>query len=100
MSENPFRQFASLYGIIIQRWNHQIGYFKPHFCLVLQPLEGLENWLQVRQSNSSVETFGEGFQVNVRGINMVVDVMKSLIRDIAVRHHHRLQSVFLDRKSV
>src|SRR5579859_4629429 len=85
MREDPLRQSASLLGIVVQRWNHQIRDFEPHFCFVLQPLEGLEDWLQMRQRSFSVETFGESFQVDVRGIDMVVDVVKSLMSDIAVR---------------
>ena len=47
----------------------------------------------MRQRNFTVEVLGEGLQVHVRGINVVVDIVERFMSDVAVGDHHRVQSV-------
>src|SRR6185437_17133239 len=49
---------------------------------------------EVRERDPAVEIFGERLQVNVGGIHVIVDVVKGVARDVAVRDHHGAQSVF------
>ena len=45
------------------------------------------------QRNFPVEVFGERFQVHVRGVHVIVNIVKRFPRDVAVRHHHRFQPI-------
>ena len=47
----------------------------------------------MRERDSPVEIFGERFEVDVGCIDMVVDVVKRFMSDIAVRDHHGVQAV-------
>src|SRR5258706_5099510 len=82
--QNPFGKFVRLRGVIIQGWNHQIGDFEPDAGLILQPLQRLKDRLEMSERDFAVEIFGKRLQVDVRRIDMVVDVVKRLASDVAV----------------
>ena len=63
------------------------------FGLVPQPFQRVEHRLQVRQRDFGVEIFGEGLQVDVGGVDVLVNVEEGLARDVAVGHHHGVQAV-------
>ena len=52
-----------------------------------------ENRLEVREGGLAVKILGERFQVHIRGINMIVNIVKGLACDVAVAHHHRFEPV-------
>ena len=97
MLQNPFRQFARLRRIIVQRRDHQVGDLEPDVGLVFQPLESFEHGLKMRERDFPVEVLGEGFEVHVRGIDVVINVVERFVGDVAVCDHHSVQPVFLGR---
>src|SRR5882762_3492258 len=48
----------------------------------------------MRQRNLSVEILGEGLEVDVRRVNVIVNVVKGLVSDVAIGDHHRFQAIF------
>src|SRR6267142_4289127 len=93
VGEDPIGEFARLGGIIVQGGNHQVGDFEPDIGLVFEPLQRFENGLQMSEGNLAVETFGEGFQVDIGGVNVIVDVVEGFASDVTVRNHHPFQSI-------
>src|SRR6202041_4065869 len=51
--------------------------------------------LQMRQRGAAVKGLGEGFQVDVGRVNMIVDVVEGLACDVTVRDHNRFDAVLL-----
>ena len=49
----------------------------------------------MRQRHAPVEVLSKRLQVNIRRVNVVVDVVESLAGDVAVRDHDRLDAGFL-----
>ena len=47
----------------------------------------------MRQRNFPIEVFRKRLQVHVRGVHVVVNIVKRFPRDVAVRHHHGFQPV-------
>src|SRR5579862_657380 len=47
----------------------------------------------MRERDLSVEIFGERFQVDIGGVNVIVDIVESIPRDVAVADHHGSQAV-------
>src|ERR1700676_1019763 len=47
------------------------------------------------QRGLPVETFRKRFQIDVGSVDVIIDIVKRLIRDVSIRDHHRFQSVFL-----
>ena len=80
--KDPVSQLAEFVGAVIQRGDDQIRNFEPDVGFILQPFQGVENRLQMRESDAAVEIFSEGFQVHVCRIHVVVNVMESLARRI------------------
>src|SRR5580700_4634235 len=76
MLEHPFGKLSRFRASVIQRWNDQIGYLKPHIRLVLQPLKSFEDWLQMGERDAPVEILCEGFQVHIRRVHMIVYVVE------------------------
>ena len=48
----------------------------------------------MRERDPSVKSFGERFQVHIRGVHMVVDIVKRFPRDVAVGDHDGADSGF------
>ena len=48
----------------------------------------------MRQRDATVEIFGKGFQVDIGGVDVVVDVVEGFARDVAVGDHHSFDAVF------
>jgi hypothetical protein len=92
MGEDPVSEFASFGGIIVECGNHEIGNFEPDVGFVFQPEQGVENRLKMGQSDLSVEIFGEGFEVDVGGIDVIVDVVEGFAGDVAVANHDGFQA--------
>ena len=99
MLENPLSEFARFRGIVVERGDHQVGDLEPDVGLVLEPLERFEHGLEMRQRDFSVEIFREGFQIHVGGVNVVVDVVKRVVGDVAVGDHHGVQPVLFRRRA-
>src|SRR5260370_1195844 len=85
MLQDSLREFAGLRGIVVQRGNHQVGYLEPYVGFIFEPPERIEHRLQMSQRDFPVEALGEGFEVHVCGVDVIVDVMKRLARDVAIR---------------
>ena len=47
------------------------------------------------QRDFPVEIFRECFQVDVGRVDVIVNVVERVVSDVAIRHHHRLQTIFL-----
>lgn len=93
MREDPFGELASFCGIVVESGNHEIGEFEPHGGFVLEPLESLEDGLEVGERDLAIEIFGERFEVHIGGIDVVVDVVESFAGDVAVGDHDGFQAV-------
>ena len=85
--ENPFGELARFIFVIIQGRNHQVGDFKPHIRFFFQAHESFEHGREMRERNFSVEIFGERFEVDIGGVDVVVDFVKRFARDVSIRHH-------------
>ena len=57
-----------------------------------QPLQGFKYWLKVGQGDLRIELLGEALQVNVGGIDVLVDIEEGLAGDVAVGDHHIVES--------
>src|SRR5579863_490452 len=90
--QNPFGEFARFVFVVVQRGNHQIGDFEPHVRFVFQALESFENGREMRERNFSVEILCERFQIDIRGVNVIVDFVTSLVGNVAVRDHHGVEA--------
>src|ERR1700675_3459281 len=49
----------------------------------------------MRKGSLPVETLREGFEIDVGSVDMVIDIVKRLVGNVAVRNHYRFQPVFL-----
>jgi len=95
IGENPVGEFASFGGIIVERGDHEIGDLKPDVGFLLEPFQSFEHGREMRQRDFSVEMFGQGFEVNVGGVDMVVDVVEGFAGDVAVGDHDGFEAVGL-----
>src|SRR6516164_114803 len=85
--KDPFSQLARLGRIVVQCRNHQVGDLEPHPRFLFQPLECVQNRLKMRECNFPVEILGKGLQVDVRRVDMLVNILKSLVSNVAVCNH-------------
>ena len=92
MGEDPVGEFASFGGIVIERGNHEIGDLEPDVGFIFEPSERVENRLKMGESDFAVEIFGEGFEVDIGGIDVVVDVVEGFAGDVAVADHDGFQA--------
>jgi len=93
--KNPVGKLARFGFVVVERRNHQIRELEPNMRLVFEAQERFENRFEMRQRNFAVEILGEGFQIHIRCIDVIVNVVKGFARDVAVRHHRRFQAVFV-----
>jgi hypothetical protein len=93
VQQNPVSELSRFFRVVVQRGNHQVRNFKPHGRFIFQPLESFQDWREVRQRGFAVEGFGEGFQVDVGCVDVVVDVVESFVGDVAVGDHDGFQAV-------
>ncbi len=93
IGKDPFGELAGFGGVIVESGNHEVGDLKPDGGFIFQPLQGVQNGLEVSESNFAIEIFGEGLEVDVRGINVVVDVVEGVVGDVAVGDHDGLEAV-------
>src|SRR5580658_2775188 len=49
----------------------------------------------MRKCSLPVETLRESFEIDVGSVDMVIDIVKCLVGNVAVRNHYRFQPVFL-----
>ena len=92
MREDPLGEFVGFRWIVVEGRDHKIGDFEPHIGFVLEPKKGVENGLKVREGDFAVEIFGEGFQIDVSGVDVVVDVVEGFVGDVAVGNHDGFQA--------
>jgi len=95
MREDPFGELAGLVGIVVERGDDEIGELKPDVGFVFEPGKHVEDGLQMGEGDFAVEIFGEGFEVDVGGINVVVDVVEGFAGDVAVGDHDGFEAVRL-----
>src|SRR5208337_3322166 len=95
MRENPFGELAGFDGIVVERGNDEIGELKPDASFVLEPGKHVEDGLEMGEGEFAVEIFGEGFEVDVGGVNVVVDVVEGFAGDVAVGDHDGSKAVGL-----
>jgi len=93
IGQDPVSQFASFVGIVVKRRNHQVSQFDPNRSFLLQPDESVENRLKMREGDFAVEILGEGLEVHVGGVDVVVDVVESFVSDVTVGDHDGFQTV-------
>ncbi len=93
MGEDPFGELASFGGIVVKGGNHEIGDFEPDGGFVFEPLESLQDGFEVGESNLAIEIFGEGFEIDVGGIDVVVNVVKSFASDVAIGDHDGFEAI-------
>lgn len=92
--EEPIAKAASLAGIVVESGDHEIGNFEPDIGLVLEPFECVEDGSEMGESGAGVETFGEGLEVHVGGVNVVVNIVERFAGDVAVGDHDGAKAVF------
>jgi hypothetical protein len=95
MLENPFAELAGFGGIVVEGGDDEIGELKPDVGFVFEPGEHVEDGLEMGERDFAVEILGEGFEVNVGSVNVVVDVVESFARDVAVGDHDGFEAVGL-----
>src|SRR6476646_7770620 len=84
MGQDPLGELARLGRIIVQGGDHQSGDLKPHMRLVLEPLQRLENGRKMGQRYLAVEVLRKRLQVDIRSIDVVINVVKGFAGDVAV----------------
>ena len=89
--EDPVRELPEFFLLVVESGDDEVGDLEPDASLVPQPAQGLEHRLQVGERDLGVELFGECFQVDVGGIDVLVDIEERLARDVAVRDHHVIE---------
>jgi hypothetical protein len=92
IGEDPLGEFAGFCRIVVEGRDHEVGELEPDVGFVFEPEEGVQHGLEVGERDFAVEIFGEGFQVNIGGVDVVVNVVKGLAGDVAVRNHDGLQT--------
>ncbi len=95
MREDPFGELAGFGRIVVERGDDEIGELKPDAGFVFEPGKHVEDRLQMGEGEFAVEIFGEGFEVDVGGINVVVDVVEGFAGDIAVGDHDGFEAMGL-----
>jgi len=87
MRQDPSGELVRFRWIIVKSGDHEVGDFEPDIGFVLQPSESVENGLQVGEGDFAVEILGEGFQVNIGAIDVVVNVVEGFPGDVPVGDH-------------
>lgn len=95
MREDPFGELAGFGGIVVERGDNEIGELEPHAGFVFEPGEHVQHGLKMSESDFAVEVFGEGFEVDVGGVNVVVDVVEGFAGDVTVGDHDGFEAVEL-----
>jgi len=95
MREDPLGELASFVGIVVKRGDDEIGQLKPDSGFIFEPGEHVEDGLQMGESDFAVEIFAEGFEIDVGGVNVVVDVVEGFAGDVAVGDHDGFEAVKL-----
>ena len=95
IGENPVGEFTGFVGIVIERGDHEIGKFEPDVGFVLEPGERVENGLEMGESDLAVEIFGEGFEIDVGGVDVIVDVVERFAGDVTVGDHDGFEAAGL-----
>lgn len=95
MGEDPFGEFASFVGIVVERGDDEIGELEPDLGFVFEPGEHVEDGLEMGERDFAVEVFAEGFEVDVGSVNVVVDVVEGFAGDVAVGDHDAFEAVEL-----
>jgi len=93
--KNPVGELARFRFVVVERGNHQICELEPDIRFIFQAQKCFEDWREMRQRDFAVELFGEGFQVDVGGVDVIVNIVKGFARDIAVRHHDGFQAALV-----
>ena len=93
MGEDPLGEFAGFGGIVVEGGDHKIGDFEPDGSFVLEPFESLQDGREVGERDFAVEIFREGFEVDVGGVDVVVDIVKGFAGDVAICDHDGFQAV-------
>ena len=94
MGQHPFGKLPRFSRIVIQGWNHQVGDLKPHRRFVLQPRQRLQHRLKMRQRNFPVKILGKGLEIDVRRVDVIVNVVEGFVGDVAIGDHHCFQAIF------
>ena len=95
VGENPVDQFACFVGIVVEGGDHEIGELEPDGSFVLEPEKGVEYRLKVSEGDFAVESFCEGFEIDVGGVDVVVDVVERFAGDVAVGDHDGFEAAGL-----
>ena len=90
MGEDPVGKAARLVRIVIERRNHEVGDFDPDAGFLFKPKQSIEDGLQVGERDFAVEILGEGFQVDVGSVDVIVNVVKGFAGDVTVGNHYGL----------
>src|SRR6476660_2995786 len=90
MGEYPVDQPSGFARVVVEGGDHQIGDLEPDVRLVLEPLQRVENRRQVCERDLAVEILGEGLQVDIGRVDVIIDIVESFAGDVAVRDHDRL----------
>ena len=93
MVEDPVGEPPRLAGVVVERGNDEVGDLEPDGCFALEPEERIENGLEVGERGFAVEIFGERFEVDICGVNVIINIMEGFAGDVAVRNHDALKAV-------
>lgn len=66
--QDPVAHQLGLLRRVVFPGDHEIGNFEPDIGLVLEPLQGIEDRVEMGEGKLMVEAFGEPFEVHVRRV--------------------------------
>ena len=95
IGEDPFGELASFVAVVVERGDDEIGELNPDTGFVFEPSEHVEDGLQMGEGDFAVEVFAKGFEIDVGGVNVVVDVVEGFVSDVAVGDHDGFKAVKL-----
>src|SRR5215510_13973334 len=92
--QDPVAHTTSFFLIVVLPRNHEIRNLKPDIGFVLEPPKGIENGIEMGESQLVVKALREAFEIDIGGVDVTIDIASRLGRDVACGHHHAFKSVF------
>ena len=91
---HPLRHFLELLLRVIEAGNEQGGDLEPYLGFVLEVLERVEHGLQMRAGHLPVEILGEGLEVHVGRVHVLVKLAPWLVAHVACGDRHGFNAEF------
>ena len=79
-------------GRVVEAGDQEVGDLKPNIGFAAQPAQHVEHRGEVRERDLAVEVFGEPLEVDVGGVDVLVDIEEGLAGDVSVGDHDGVES--------